>query len=60
MGIEYLLDIHQEGGLNTSTFERGTVDISLSPTFLNNHLTLNSDTKGMLMNNRWANGGAIV
>lgn len=50
---------YQDGVLKTSNMQRGTVDVSLSPTFLNNHLTVNLNAKGLLMSNRWADEGAI-
>lgn len=50
---------NQEGILKTSDFERYTANISLNPSFLQEHLKFNVNVKGMLANTRYANTGAI-
>lgn len=50
---------NQEGIVKTSNFERYTATLNLSPTFFDNHLTLNINAKGMIANNRYADGGVI-
>ncbi len=49
----------QDGTLKTSEFERQTLSVNLSPTLLDNHLTINLSGKGMNMYNRFANQDAI-
>ncbi len=50
---------NSDGILLTSNMERYTGAISLDPTFLNNHLKININAKGMRENNRFASRGAI-
>jgi len=50
---------NQNGIIKTSNFERYTGSISLSPTFFDDHLKLNVNAKGMLVNNRFADTGVI-
>ncbi|ADV44999.1 TonB-dependent receptor [Bacteroides helcogenes] len=50
---------NQNGILKTSNFERYTATVSASPKFFDNHLTINLNAKGMIANNRYADGGAI-
>ena len=50
---------NQDGILKTSNFERYTASLNLSPTFFDNHLTVNLNAKGMIANNSYADGGAI-
>lgn len=50
---------NEEGTLETSKFERGTFDVSLSPKFFDEHLTVNLNAKGVLIENRFAEGGAV-
>ena len=50
---------NQDGILKTSNFERYTASINVSPKFFDDHLTLNLNAKGMIANNRYADGGAI-
>ena len=50
---------NQDGILKTSEFERYTGSINLSPTFFDKHLKVNLNAKGMIVNNRFANTGAI-
>ena len=49
----------QKGVLKTSQMDRGTVSVNLSPSFLENHLTLNLNGKGVFSKNQWANQSAI-
>ena len=51
--------LNQKGTLKTSSLERGTLSLNLSPSFLDDHLKVSLNGKGMIMNNRFANGGAI-
>ncbi len=50
---------NEDGTLETSNFERGTMDISVSPKLLNDHLTVNLNAKGVYIKNRYADGGAV-
>lgn len=50
---------NQDGTLKTSNLSRETLAVSLTPTLLDEHLTINLNGKGMLMDNRFANSGAI-
>ena len=50
---------NQDGILKTSNFERYTATINVSPKFFGDHLTVNLNAKGMIANNRYADGGAI-
>jgi TonB-linked SusC/RagA family outer membrane protein len=56
VSLGYLDD---DGILKTSNMERSTASINLSPSFFNNHLTLNLNGKGIYAKNRFANTGAI-
>ena len=47
------------GILKTSQMDRLTGSLSLNPTFLNNDLKVNVNLRGMKVNNRFANQGAI-
>ena len=49
----------QEGTLKTGYMRRETVAFSLAPSLLDNHLSININGKGMAMQNRFANTGAI-
>ncbi len=49
-----------DGVLKTYNFERTTVGISLDPSFLNDHLRVNINVKGMDNNNNFAEQGAIA
>ena len=49
----------QEGVLKTDKMNRGTVSVNLSPSFLNKHLTIALNGKGVFTENRFANQGAI-
>ena len=50
---------NQDGTLKTSNLARETLAISLSPTMLDSHLTVNLNAKGMIIDNKFANTGAI-
>lgn len=50
---------NNEGIVKTSNFRRYTGSLNLSPSFFNDHLTFNINAKGMLAENRYADGGAI-
>ena len=49
----------QQGTLETSKYDRGTLDLSLSPNFFDNHLTVNLSAKGVYTHQRYANSGAV-
>lgn len=50
---------NQDGIVKTSNFERVTGSVNLSPTFFNDYLKFNINAKGMYVENRYADGGAI-
>ncbi len=49
----------QEGILKTSEFERYTASVNLNPSFLDDHLKLNLNGKGMFAKTNYANTDAI-
>jgi len=49
----------KDGTLKNGAFDRMTEAISLNPSFLNNHLNVNLNLKGMNVKNRFADQGAI-
>ena len=49
----------QNGTLKGSRMDRGTMSLNLSPTFLDDHLTVNLNGKGVYAKNFYANQGAI-
>ncbi len=49
----------QQGTLKGSEMDRWTLGLNLSPTFLDNHLSLNVNGKGTYAHNSYANQGAI-
>ena len=49
----------EEGILKTSDFKRYTAAINLSPSFFQDHLTLNLNAKGLYAESRYADGNAI-
>ena len=51
--------LSQEGVLMTDLMNRGTVSLNLSPSFLDDHLTINLNGKGVFTDNNFANQGAI-
>ena len=50
---------NQQGIIKTSNFERFTGALTLNPSFLNDHLKLTLNAKGMWTKNRYADGEAI-
>ena len=51
--------LNQDGTLKTSNMSRHTLSLNLNPQLLNNHLTISLNGKGMIMDSRFANEGAI-
>lgn len=49
----------QQGTLKESRYDRGTADISLSPTFMDNHLTLDFNAKGVYSYSDYSDGGTV-
>ena len=49
----------QQGTLHTSTFDRATLDVSLTPKFLNDHLTLSLNAKGVYSHQNYADDSAV-
>ena len=49
----------QEGTLKTSRYDKGTLDLSLSPKFLEDHLSVNLNGKGIISHENKADGGAV-
>ena len=49
----------QQGTLQTAKYDRGTVDISLAPNFLDNHLNFSVSGRGVYTNQRYADGGTV-
>ena len=49
----------QQGTLHTSKYDRGTLDISLSPNFFDNHLTVSLSGRGVYTNQKYADGGVV-
>ena len=47
----------QAGTLIGSTYDKGTVDVSLAPNFLDKHLTLNLNAKGVYTYSNYADSG---
>ncbi|MGF7140347.1 SusC/RagA family TonB-linked outer membrane protein [Roseimarinus sediminis] len=50
---------NQKGLLKTSSLERFTGSLNLNPLLLDEHLQVNANLKGMYVNNRFADQGAI-
>ncbi len=50
---------NQNGIVKTSKFERYTASVSLAPSFFEDHLKVNSNLKGMIAKNRYADGSAV-
>ena len=50
---------NEQGILETSSMERFTGSLNLSPSFLNDNLKIVLNAKGMMINNQFANQGAI-
>ena len=49
----------QQGTLETSKFDRATLDVSLAPKFLKDHLTVSINAKGVYTHQNYADGGAV-
>lgn len=51
---------NQDGIIKTSNFERYTGAISVSPSFFQDHLKVNLNAKGMIVNNKYVDAGQII
>ncbi len=49
----------QQGTLKESGYDRGTIDLNLSPNFLDKHLTLDFNAKGVYSYQDYSDGGAV-
>ena len=49
----------QMGTLVGSTYDRGTVDLSIAPSFLDKHLTVSLNAKGVYTYSNYADSGAV-
>lgn len=49
----------QQGTLETSSYHRGSVDLSLSPSFFKKHLSVNLNAKGIYSDQQYASAGAV-
>ena len=49
----------QEGTLVGSTYDKGTLDVSLSPSYLDKHLTLNLNGKGVYTHSNYGDSGVV-
>lgn len=61
-GLPYRLSIgylDQGGTLKTSNYKRGTASLNISPSLFDDHLKINLNLKGMLVDQRIADEGAI-
>jgi iron complex outermembrane receptor protein len=45
--------------LKTGDNQRGNLDLSISPKFFDDHLSINANVKGIYQQTNWANGGAV-
>ncbi|NLR90381.1 SusC/RagA family TonB-linked outer membrane protein [Flammeovirga agarivorans] len=54
--VGYTLD---NGTLDGSSMDRTTMNLNLSPSLLDDHLKINASVKGMFVNNKFGNTGAI-
>ena len=50
----------QQGTLHESSYDRGTVDVSLSPNFLDNHLSFDVNMKSVYSYQDYADGGVVA
>ena len=50
----------QQGTLHESNYDRGTVDVNLSPNFLDKHLTIDLNAKGVYSYQDYAPGGVVA
>ena len=51
--------LNNDGTLKTTGMSRGTVGFNLTPTLLNDRLTINLNAKGVFTHNKFADEGAI-
>ncbi len=51
--------ISQQGAVMNSNMNRGTFSLGISPSFLDDHLKVNANMKGIYIKNRFADQGAI-
>lgn len=49
----------QYGTLETSEYHRGTIDLSIAPSFLKKHLTVSLNAKGVYSDQQYADGSAV-
>ena len=49
----------QQGTLHESRYDRGTIELSASPEFLDKHLTLNANVKGVYSYSNYSDGGTV-
>lgn len=49
----------QQGTLLSSSYDRGTADVSLSPSFFDSHLTFDINAKGVYAYSDYADGGVV-
>ena len=49
----------QQGTLMESRYDRGTIDVNLSPNFLDKHLTLDASIKGVYSYSDYSDGGTV-
>ena len=49
----------QHGTLQGSSYDRGTIDFSLAPSFFDKHLTISLNAKGVYTYSNYADGGAV-
>ncbi len=49
----------QQGTLKTSSYDRGTIDLNLSPNFLDKHLSIDLNAKGVYAHSNYADGGTV-
>ena len=52
--------IGQQGTLKESSYDRGTVDVSLSPEFLDKHLNFDFNAKGVYSYSDYTDGGTVA
>lgn len=51
--------LDQDGTLKTSSYKKGTLDVSLSPKFFDDHLSVNLNAKGVMSREEKADAGAV-
>lgn len=51
---------NQSGIVKTSNYQRYTASVNLSPSFLNDHLNINFNAKGMYSKTKYANAGSAI